>query len=90
MVGLPKFKSMAPAGKAFGEKSCMWRRGLPKELNTQWNVGSAVKRSDDKKKGGGWLFGEKCEAGSRRSYVTVDLLQERAHSHSLWRISFSF
>lgn len=37
---------------------------IPKELNAHWNVGSAVKRSDDKKKGGGWLFGEKCEQGA--------------------------
>lgn len=40
-------------------------------MNAHQNVGSAVRRSDDKKKGGGWLFGEKCELGEQRGHLVV-------------------
>lgn len=44
---------------------------IPKELNAHWNVGSAEKRSDDKKKGGGWLFGGKCKLGEQKGDLVV-------------------
>lgn len=40
-------------------------------MNAHQNVGSAVRRSDDKKKGGGWLFGEKCELGEQGPFGRV-------------------
>lgn len=64
---------------------------IPKELNPLWNVGSAIKRSHDKKKGGGWPIGLKNVVGGSTSYVTVDLLREKESSpHSLCGTPLSF
>lgn len=35
------------------------------------NVGTAVKRSDDKRRGDGWLLGEKCESEEPKGDLVV-------------------